>query len=68
LDSVLKDVGDFTSTAAASVLDVRPVGVFAMALIWRDSLGLLWGLVGDGVVILVVDGRPTWSVGDNAQR
>jgi hypothetical protein len=51
LERVLKAVGDFTSTWAASDLDVLPVGPSAMALIWRDSLGLLGGSVGDGVDI-----------------
>jgi hypothetical protein len=47
LESVLKAVGDLTSTAAARHLDVRPLGPLARALIWRDSLGLLGGLEGD---------------------
>ena len=47
----MKAVGDFTSTAAARVLDVFPVGPWAMALIWRESRGLLGGLVGEGVGI-----------------
>jgi len=63
LDSVLKAVGDFTSTAAARVLDVLPLGPFAMALIWRDSLGLFWGLVGDGVDISIANGWPACSFG-----
>lgn len=50
----MNDVGDLTSTAAARFLDVRPVAPFAIALIWRDSLGLFGGLVGDGVDISAV--------------
>lgn len=51
---MLKDVGDLTSTAAARLLDVLPVAPFAIALIWRESLGLLGGLFGDGVAMFTM--------------
>jgi hypothetical protein len=46
LESVLKDVGDFGSMAAARVLDDLTLGQWEIALIWSDSRGFLGGLEG----------------------
>lgn len=46
MESVLKDVGDFGSIAAARVLDDLTVGQCEIALIWSDSRGFLGGLEG----------------------
>lgn len=51
MERVLKDVGDFGSTAAAIFLDDRTLGPWEMALIWSDSRGFLGGLDGSDMVV-----------------
>lgn len=47
LERVLNDVGDRGLTTAARVREVRTLGPVDKALIWRESRGLLGGLLLD---------------------